>query len=233
MTVLTSDDTITRFRSDVDDPLSGPADAPDVDALWKITEVNSYLEEAVERVAAEVLAQFKTFVVPVKTGEPYVKLSASMEVLDIERAYMQTARRTLEPQNVDAPLHRLGDYGSPFSVFHSEWETVTGTPTHYIRDEKPNALRLVPIPAADDTLEITAKVVPFFVAGMPLPFNTLRDRYLVLLWMKKLAYSKHDADTFDPQRAAANEAEYKTRMDERKYEAQRVRRSVQPIRFSW
>lgn len=233
MTVITSADTINRFRSDVDDSLRGPVDAPDVDALWKIDDVNGYLEDAVDRVAAETLAEFRTFTVPVKAAELYVNLSTSMQVLDIERAYLQTARRSLHPQNVDAPLRRLGDYGSPFSIFHSEWETVTGTPTHYIRDEKPNALRLVPIPVADDTLEITAKTIPAFTAGGTLPFSTLRDRHLVILWMKKLAYEKHDADTFDPARASKFEAEYEARMQDRRYEAQRVRRSVQPVRFSW
>lgn len=233
MAVITSDDVIKRFRSDVDDALRGPDDAPDVDSLWSIDEVNGFLEDAVDRVAAETLSEFRTFTIPVTANEPFVSLPSSMQVLDIERAYMKTARRSLLPQNVDTPLRYTGDYGSPFSIFHSEWETVTGTPRHYVRDERPNALRLVPIPTANDTLEITAKTIPAFTAGGALPFSTLRDRHLVVLWMKKLAYEKRDADTFDPTRASKFEAEYESRMEDRKYEAQRVRRAVQPVRFSW
>jgi len=233
MAVIASADVINRFRSDVDDPLRGPTDAPDADSLWSIDDVNGYLEDAVERVAAETLSEQRTFTVPVKANEPYVGLPSSVQVLDVERAYLKGAHRSLDPQNVDAPLHYTGDYGSPFSVFHSEWETVTGTPQRYVRDEKPDALRLVPIPTADDVLEITAKTVPAFTAGSALPFSTRRDRHLVILWMKKLAYEKHDADTFDPKRAEMFEAEYEIRVQERKYEAQRVRRAVQPVRFSW
>lgn len=233
MAVITSDDVINRFRSDVDDPLRGPVDDPDVDALWKIVDVNGYLEDAVERVALKTLVQFKTLALQVTADDPYVKLPSSLQVLDIERAYLEGANRELWPQNVDTPMRRLGDYGAPFVTLTSNWETATGTPARYLRDETPNRLRLVPIPTAADTLRVTAKTVPFFVAGMPLPFTTREDQHLVLLWMKKLAYSKHDADTYDPQRAEKFEAEFEARGVDRKYEAQRLRHAVQPNMFSW
>lgn len=233
MALLAATDVINRFRSDVDDPLRGPASAPDDDCLWSINDVAGYLADAVERVAVDTLTQFTTFNLAVVPGQPFVTLPSAYTVQDIELVFLTVAKHYLEPRNVDGGFVRRGDYESPWLLFTTKWEDQVGTPKWYIRNMVPGKLRLVPIPSVADSLEVSASVIPTYTAGAPLPFNTLRDQYLVLLWMKKLAYSKHDADTYDPQRASQCMAEYEALALERKYEAQRVRRAAQPVRFSW
>lgn len=233
MAIITSTDVINRFRSDVDDPLRGPSTAPDNDCLWSADEVNMYLADAVERVASETLQLFKTFTTGVVPNKPIIALPSAFTVQDIEHVLLVNERRYLEPRNVDGGFGRHGDYASPWVLYSTKWEFQVGAPVYYLRDVQANALRLAPIPIAADTLTITASVVPTYTCGAPLPFSTFRDQHLVLLWMKKLAYSKHDADTYDPQRADRCQAEFETLTTKRKYEAQRVSRATQPVRFSW
>lgn len=233
MAIITSSDVINRFRSDVDDPLRGPSTSSDDDCLWSNGEVNAYLADAVERVASETLQLFKTFTTGVAANQPIVKLPSAFTVQDIEHVLLVNERRYLEPRNTDGGFGHHGDYASPWVLYATKWEFQVGTPVYYVRDMQANALRLVPIPTVADTLTITASVIPTYTCGAPLPFSTLRDQHLVLLWMKKLAYSKHDADTYDPQRADRCQSEFDALATKRKYEAQRVNRAVQPVRFSW
>lgn len=233
MAIIAASDLIARFRSDVDDPLRGPSTAPDDDCLWSIQDVENYLEDAVERVAAKTLQLFKTFNVNVVPQQPLIALPSAFTVQDIEHVLLVNERRYLIPRNVDGGFGHHGDYASPWILYSTKWEYQVGTPVYYVRDMQANNLRLTPIPTVADTLTITASTIPTYAAGMPLPFVTLRDQYLVLLWMKKLAYNKHDADTYDPQRSDRCEAEFMRLVTERKYEAQRVNRAVQPVRFSW
>jgi len=233
MALITSDDVTNRFRSDVDDPLRGPVDTPDADALWKIDEVNDYLADAVEYVARKTLVQFQTFELPVTANQPLVPLQGSTTVLDIEHAYLQGANRYLQPRNTDGGFSYHDDYNSPFILFSTKWEQQTGSPRFYLRDYKPGNLRLVPIPVANDTLTLTASTIPAFAPGSPLPFTTREDKHLVVLWMKKLAYAKHDSDTYDSKRSEQFESEFYRLAEDRKYEAKRMRRSVQPAQFSW
>lgn len=233
MALITSEDVIRRFRSDVDDVLRAESAPTDADALWSIADVNDYIADAVERLARRSLSEFQMLVVNVVANEPLCKLSSSLIVLDIDHVYMNIGSRTLHSRNVDSLVGYNDDYGSMFPRVGSPWETRTGTPIYYLRDLKNNALRLIPIPVVNDTLNISATVAPAYVEGAPLPFTTREDMALILLWMKHLAYSKHDADTFDPTRASMFADQFERDTLDRRYEAQRLRHSVQHIRFSW
>lgn len=229
---MTTDAVITQFRSDVDDPLRGPADTPDVDALWKSTDVLFYLNAAASKTARETLALRRTFDLPVNAADPFVKLPTNAPVLHIYRAYLNTARRALDERNLDQPSVRF-DYGQLLGG-EDGWATATGTPSVYNREYKPGYLRLAPIPVANDTLTVTAALdAPMLTCGMPMPFTTYDDIHLVLLWMKKLAYAKKDVDTFDPTRSTAHESEYNARVRERRYAVDRERRAPGSVRFSW
>jgi hypothetical protein len=229
---FTTDDLVRRFRSDVDDPLRGPVNAPDNDALWSIADVQDYMVSAAWQVGRRTESLFSTFTLPVAAGNALVNLPTGMSTtLDVRRAYMQTLKRDLHETNIETPAPTQYDYGQIYGSFG--WETLTGPPQEFIRNYMPGVLRLVPIPVQNDTLAITASFMPAFMPGMPLPYSDMEDVELMLLWMKKLAYSKHDADTFDEKRAATFEAEFYRRAAERNAEALRIRRAPQPIRFSW
>lgn len=229
---MSTDEVITQFRSDVDDPLRGPAATPDADSLWKIVDTQYYLNAAASKVARKTFALRRTFDLPVTASDPFVKLPVNAPVLHVYRAYLNTARRGLDERNLDEPTVRL-DYGQ-LSRGDDSWATATGTPVVYNREYKAGYLRLLPVPTAADTLTLTAAYdAPRLVDGMPMPFVTYEDIDLVLLWMKYLAYSKKDVDTFDPQRAAANERDFNERARERRYEVEREYRSPGAVRYSW
>lgn len=229
--VTTTDDLVRRFRSDTDDALRGPADEPDADSLWSIADVADYMAEGVDRVARKVLPEFKTFDLPVVGGEPDVRLPAGFTVLDIRRARLKVARRSLDEVNVEGTGQALDDYYS--TRINGDWEDLTGSPRMFTRNYRAGYLRLVPAPMANDTLTLTASYSPALVEGGPMPFEAPEDLYLVLLWMKKRAYEKHDADTYDPERAEKFEAEFERRCKQRESEARRIRRAPQSVRYSW
>jgi hypothetical protein len=86
-------------------------------------------------------------------------------------------------------------------------------------------MRLYPIPQFAGTLSANAIVLPqALYPGMPLPCSSLQDFDLILLWCKKLAYAKQDADTLDLARSQAFEAEYQRYMPNRRSEIDRTRR---------
>lgn len=230
---ISTDDVIKQFRSDVGDPLRGPVDTPDADALWKIVDVQFYLNAAASKVARDTYALRRTFDVPVTANEPFAKLPASTPVVAIYRAYLNTARRLLDERNLNSPVGARLDYGE---IMYSDdnWTTATGTPQFYNREYKDGYLRLSPIPTANDTLTLTAALdAPTLTSGALLPFTTYDDVHLVLLWMKKLAYTKQDTDTYDPKKADAFEGEYAMRALDRRYAVERSRRAPGVTRFSW
>lgn len=230
--VVTTDDLVARFRSDVDDPLRGPTTAPDNDCLWKISDVNYYMTVAASKVGRQGMQVFQTFTLPVVASQPTVYLpKGALFISDIRRAYMQTIRRELRETNIEDLKNYHRDYGE--IIGSGGWEELTGYPRWFIRNYYPGQLRLVPIPAAADTLEITAMMVPRLQDGMPLPFEDPIDVELMLMWMKKMAYSKNDADTYDADKALKWQREYENGILDRNSEARRVRRAPTRTIFQW
>ncbi len=232
MPVITSDAVIKRFRSEVVDLLRGPTEAPDNDALWKEWEVQNYLNAAVAETSRRGQQCVKRFQVlaPAATG-PFYKLPGTFAVLDISHAYSMVSKRHLVEMNMAyytlhddyhtiitaGYLGRTGDYGD-----------------HFSRDFDTSGILLSPKPLKDDIIEFVATVEYYAVpCGAPMPFTEEADIALVILWMKKLAYSKRDADSYYPDLAKSAENDFERKVVERKYESERRRRQPSPVRFSW
>ena len=233
-TFYTSTDADSAFRLSVDDPLNGVAPNPvDQGALWSEVEVLHYINSGLAHWAEAVLPKNQTFNLPIRAvNGGLVYLPKGYTVLDISRAVMQGVPRVLTPANVN-DLMTVRNYGYS-SMRDMPWELFQGVPLSYVRDYKPGALRLVPAPVYDDTLVITAVVAPAPVLmGDPLVVSEEPDFHLLQTWMKKLAYEKNDADTFDPKRAATYEAEFAVRSIERRYQLQRRHRAVPTTIFQW
>lgn len=234
MLAYTSSDLNTIFRREVRDPLEGTADEPDSENLWSELEVYQYMTEAFDRVSKEVGGRYKIYQLAVVANQPLIYLPRA--VLDIRTARLLVAGVPVLQANADQFLYeRVDDYGRNF-LTASEMFTVTGSPPiHFIRDYELKQLRLVPIPAANDTLEIqctTTDTVPYD-AGMPLPLMDTEDQRLVLTWMKYLAYMKHDADTEDLVRARYYEKTFEDRVILRAADFERQHRAPTPIRMDW
>lgn len=230
MLAFSTDELALRFRSDVADPLEGGTTAADSECLWSDYDVYGYLTAACDQLAKDTEAFYKVIQRPVVANEPLIVIPQQVHI--IREARLVTARVYLEPYNIDDRVPSLiDDYGTYSSGNMTVFNTV-GQPRSYIQDYEPQRLRLVPIPAMDDTLEFQA-VVTIAVpqqAGMPLPFRDTEDQLLLLKYMKYLAYQKQDADTLDLARADKFKKEYDDGSVERKYEYRRRRRQGGLIR---
>jgi hypothetical protein len=234
MLATTTDELNEVFRDEVSDPLEGiDADNPDSENLWKEREVYRYMTEAVDAVAKQVQTLYRLIRLPVVATQQVVRLPKS--VLDIRSARMVTAGNTLLPQNANQALYApRDDYGMVATVTPGFF-TDTGLPRNYVRDYDAHALRLVPTPTVDDTIEIQCDIVPGtpMAAGIPLLMTDTEDQRLLLTKMKALAYSKQDADCVDMERAEYFEKKFKLDVVERAVSLRRMRRASGVIAMEW
>ena len=230
--LFTADDVYARFRRDVDDPLEGTDEVPDSENLWSDVDIYYYMNVATERVAAKTRSLFKTRTFPITAGDPYVALPQGQRLLDVRDVRSLGNRRVLTEFNINEAVVR-DDYGVLY-MDSPMWNTSTGVPFMFTLNYAPNKMRLYPIPQADDVIEVTASLLPFEMSkGMPMPFSEYEDIELVLLWMKSMAYSKHDADAQDLARANDYEAQFNTRALTRQGEQNRRQRAPGNVRFVW
>lgn len=231
----TVEDIVSRFRSDVFDV--GDVDDGGVvrDTLWSAEDVLAYLNEACVMLATDTLAIRRRFEFQITAGEPLVRFPLD-EILDELSITFSSPtlgrRRVLRPFDIDEPLEGYDDYGNVIDVLPDM--TRTGMPTHFTRDFDNQFLRLYPIPYVDGVVSASAIAVPQrLYDNMPLPFQSLKDQALLLLWMKALAYAKQDADVQDLARAREFANEYKARVKDRASEIDRLRRDggvMRPVR---
>lgn len=223
-----SSDMLDEFRSEIDDL---PAeDGSTTACLWSDTELYRYMNEAASATARRVMSytQIKTFAVT--AAEPMVRLP-DQRVLHVHRAYLTTANRELRQANINQDVLR-NDYG--VLSRRPDFEVTSGTPTEFYLDYQPGYLRLYPIPTAADSLVMHLTLVPATIqVGAPLPFVDEEDIHLMRLYMLYRAYSKHDADTFNPGKARDNEREFDQLSRLRNAEFRRQTRTPGTIRPQW
>ena len=217
------------FRIEVDDLPKEDADTSS--CLWSDADIYRYMNSAASLLARRVRSLFKNYTLPVLADQPMIRLPAD-RIYKVRRAYLTAARRDLVPLNLNDDTMRAMDYGVTLRSAH--WETSTGTPTSFVLDYTPGYLRLAPIPTAADALQLFCEILPAaLTAEMPLPFTDQDDLDILLLWMKKLAYEKHDADTHDLNRAKEYERQFNARVYEREPEKRRMTRTPGTVRSSW
>lgn len=125
---------------------------------------------------------------------------------------------TLDPRALEVKRIRLASRGfqlCPVTTGHmdgcsSTWEQDSGEPTNFVTDYQTGAIRLYPIPVADDDLLLTVRRLPLadLVDDADEPEIRLEAQPALVQWMLYRAYSKQDADTFDPQKSARALAEF-------------------------
>lgn len=232
MLATTTDELAARFRSDVDD-LVTDVNGSDFGCLWKNADVYAYMTAACDRLAKDTEALYKTLLLPVRTGEAVVRCPTY--VTDI-----RSARLVQRNQSVCAANTNSGDYGftRDYGIAHHGAPAMfdsSGIPEVFIRDYEKKALRLVPIPSEDDTLEVQCATTLSLPqeACMPLPFMDTGEQILLLEYMKYLAYRKHDAETENLVRSESHKATYDRDVLDRKYELQRYRRRPPVMRMGY
>jgi hypothetical protein len=119
-------------------------------------------------------------------------------------------------------------------IFTQDWQTKTGPARFLVTNMQEDQWRLVPIPLIDDTLELTVLHMPLndvTCDGTALEVTKREDQQIIKMYMKKLAYLKQDADTYDKELSDRFEAEFEKRADERRREIRRTRFRHQGMRY--
>lgn len=223
--IYTVDQLIADLRSDLYDVPDSDDDGNERDALWSSEDLLRYINSAAARWASDTLALRRRLVFDTTPNSPLVRVPYDeiIEVLAVSFTMLNAGRtRRLVEFGIDTGFC-LDDYGSTSAAVPDL--DATGVPTHFSRDHDDRFMRLWRVPWDAGVLAIDAYVLPQqIMRGMPLPFTAMQDRDLVLMWAKKMAYEKQDADTLDLSRAKEFEAQYRAYMPDRKSEIDRIRR---------
>lgn len=193
---------IKRLRVDLDDLLPEGAAGDDPAALWTDDDLIRYLEYAEQVFLEDALTTPKVLELDVVAGEEIITLQERVFKLRTGRGYLRQARTEIHHQNVADVFPPADDYGHPTggSVFRTR---TSGRPHTFVLDADGGTLTLIPPPREGDVL-----VLPVYVTqALPLAerealaVRNPRDAETVLVGAKAQAYMKHDADTYDPNKA--------------------------------
>lgn len=159
--------------------------------FWSNADLIGYANQAENEAARRALLIADTADMDVRANEPLVELGAS--ILLVRRARLAGAGKTLRILG-----WRTVEETTP------DWEDAAGTPYAAIPDWVSGALRLTPIPGVDDQINAAIYRLPRHPMEAPDDSPEIHAQYHKALvdHMLELGYSKHDADTFDPQAAA-------------------------------
>jgi hypothetical protein len=106
-----------------------------------------------------------------------------------------------------------GDYGIDLN---GDWEALIGSPRLLVLDETTGKGRLVPKPAADDTIKIHYYRYPLkdiTQSTSSLELTDTRHQRLLVIYARAKAYGDHDADVYDPKQEASKLVEFHTDLD--------------------
>lgn len=198
--MLTSE-LILRFRQEVDDA-ELPGDGDDSDSLWKCEEILEYIDLAQKEFArkTKLLRDASTTSVTELTltaDDPWTTLSP--RVIKIVRANLGSTGRKVEVKE----FHEMdrGSYSDDYGIrTMSDWETAKGEPCILVTDMEKDRLRVVPIPTADDTVNLIVDRLPIddiISTTSVLEITEIEHQRAMLEYMRHLAYLKQDADTYD------------------------------------
>lgn len=197
---MTPEEVVELFRLDVDDT---DADDP----LWSDLEVYHYLDEAQKQFARKTdyfsdASTADICIATITADDPWVTLDP--RVTKIRAAQLGNTGKKVTPvtfaQMEDQP-NTVDTYGSPFNFSSTyKWQEAVGTPRFAVTDMERNKLRLASIPQENDTLNMQVYRLPLKdITEDSARFEVEETDYQrnLIHFMKYLAYSKNDVDTFE------------------------------------
>lgn len=225
--LVTVEQFIDAFRSDVFDRADVDDDGNARDTLWSDADILRYINKAATRWATDTHALRRRFVIEFAADQATAAFPYDFILDDLTVSFSIPGlgrRRTLRKFDIDEGVCR-DDYGNTY-VEHIDLDA-SGQPSHFTRDYDDRLIRLYPIPHIAGVLNASAIVTPQQIyPGMPLPASNQIDLDLIMMWVKKEAYAKQDADTLDLARSQAFEAEYKRYVLDRRSDIDRTRRDA-------
>lgn len=161
------------------------------------------LDDAQREIARETLCipDARTYTAEVTADSAWVE--APPEIVKLRSAVSQADGTVLRPVSADAINSGVAGLGP-------DWRTATGTPRALITDLATDAWRLVPIPSADDTLDLEGFVLPAPLTGVSTPLDVPPAAVPGLhLGVLAALFAVADADApADPRRAAEYQAQW-------------------------
>lgn len=211
---------LARLRNELDDvPDSDYTDS----ALWTDAELYQYITQAQQLLIEHVGYLRDRITLHAKADRQYTTLPD--EVIDVEELWLRTAQRTLNIRNYNEMTgFMVDDYGLRLA---GQWRGSTGTPDNAVLDLETGRVYLIPTPVADEEIDAVVLKTSGTVDSTTQCFELKRETHVLALLpkCKELAYSKHDADSYDPQLALKYKAESLVEFDRVYDSLERVRKS--------
>lgn len=169
--------------------------------LWADDEVFHYADEAQKKFCrlTDGIADAGTPAVTqvaVTAGNPWVSMSPLIRKI---RGINGADGRYIDPENYE-----------DFQKRGIKLNARTGVPEILILGMQENKARVYPVPVADETLELLVYRLPIKALDDFDQKIEIAEQHhtALLLWMKHMAYSKQDAETFDKTKAAEFEVAF-------------------------
>lgn len=179
--------------------------------LWSDAEAYRFLNDAyfmfVRLTGGVVDTDSPETEVMVEEGQAMCDLHPS--ILRIMSATLRSAQRQLQIINAtDLPKLTTQDYGGRAQLTDFNRP---GNVTHMVIGMARDKAKLIAVPTQDDTIDLHVYRLPtceITREGQKLSDVSMIHHYHLTHWMSYLAYSKQDADAFDPRRAEYHKAEF-------------------------
>lgn len=219
---ITPADLLDRCRRELDDlPYASNSDEG---LLWSDADIYHYMDLAQQELVKHVGYLRKEVELTVTAGTATVDLPE--DVVDVFSVYSVGQNANLHFANRNSTSdHVFDDYGLRVT---GRWRGQTGDPREFLLDMLNGQIFLLPEPVDNDTLKVLLSTLPARITGDVadvFSFNRPDHAWSLLPYMKYLAYSKHDADAYDP-----NLSEKYRRLAEDEF--RRVYSEVQKLRQS-
>lgn len=210
-----------RFRKDVDD-LVEPF-------LWDDDLAMEYMDEAQQMFCrlAYGIRDSSSDVTKIQLTAHQATAPVDPSVLKVYSARLASTGRPISVLSyADVYLVQNNAHHLPFSFSQIETE---GNVRAIITDMDDGRVKVVHIPTEDDYIQCVVDRMPFTTPTRDdnVIFEVRKEHHVNLVsWMKHLAYGRHDADTFDPDKSAKYEAEFRAYCEQA--QAERDRRQDKP-----
>ena len=214
---LLSNELLTLFRSEVDDKTP--------EYLWSDDEIYGYMDDAQKmfcRLTGGIADAVTDEVCLLSFGPDTEFVTIDPRILLIKQARRQSdfrQIRVLNAQNFELPSTEW-DYGMPRTL---RLDGSTGTVEAIVTDMVQDMVRCVPISNANQEVRLVVTRLPLHdIVGTNQMFEIQEQHHRHLLhWMKHLAYSKQDAETFDKGKAEEFRLRFLAYCDQAKTERER------------
>jgi len=216
---------IREFRLHLDD-----LDPVDEDRLWTDEEVLFFLNQSINEFVqeTEVIIDSSDAMTQLAVTADSPWITYDDRIIRFERlSYDIGTNRQLDIVSILNLQNNDHDYG--FNFTSPRWMATKGQPHLLVSDMETQKLRLYPIPTANSTIACTVRRMPLVqftqveVDAGDEPEIPQRFHRKLLIYMKYMAYSKEDGETYDGQIMAKFALEWQKAISESKNRIERER----------